>query len=287
MKHLRILVCFYKEKFLIPKNDFYFNIQCGKDETNLDLGMNSDNTGSNISIRNKYWSEITGLYWAWKNLEPVNYVGLCSYRRFFNFRQNPQRPIEIISSNQVEEINKIVIPDLDLIFTDYDVVVPKYYTYAYTIRKVCSMNYNDDDFNELENVILELSPEYFDAYKNVMYDTNKAIGHNMFIMKWETFNEYCEWVFSILLTLEQRINPKDYPINQVRVFGYMHELLLAVYIRKNNLRQFYSQLTWICDDAKGFKFNKLVYRVLANLFYNFTRFLKPFHLLADLIKSIK
>ena len=83
MQDLKILVCHYKESFLIPEDNCYFNIQCGKEDTGIDLNIVGDNTCDNISIKNKYWSEITGLYWELKNLEQVSYVGLCSYRRFF------------------------------------------------------------------------------------------------------------------------------------------------------------------------------------------------------------
>jgi hypothetical protein len=69
-----------------PSNSIYFDIQCGKDHTHTDLGMTADNTGLNISDRNPAWSEITGLYWAWKNMKDIDYIGLCSYRRFFNFK---------------------------------------------------------------------------------------------------------------------------------------------------------------------------------------------------------
>ena len=78
-------MCYYKDNDFVPNSDIYMPIQCGKAFTKLELGISGDGTGNNISIRNTYWSEITGLYWTWKNMEPTKYVGLCSYRRFFNF----------------------------------------------------------------------------------------------------------------------------------------------------------------------------------------------------------
>jgi len=272
MSDLKILVCFYKETLLKPNNPVYFNIQCGKDDTGIDLEMIGDNTGDNISSRNRYWSEITGLYWAWKNMKKVDYIGLCSYRRFFNFKKDPLSAINIIPINRINEINKIKIPNINNILSKYDVIIPKPYSYAYSIKKVCSMNYRDDDFEILERIIKELSPEYFDAYRSILYSTNKMIGHNMFIMKWDHFNEYCDWVFSILFEVEKNIDPSNYSISQVRVFGYMHELLLAVYIEKKGFKKYYSQITWATDNAKGFKFNNIFYKGAASLYYNCTKF---------------
>lgn len=271
---LKILVCYYKDVIIRPKNQSYFLIQCGADSTGMELDMTRDNTGVNISARNDYWSEITGLFWAWKNLERTDYVGLCSYRRFFNFDHHSNNPINILPIQRHADIDNIIIPDLNLLFKNYDVVLPKRYTYAYNTYTVCKMNYRINDFNILENLISEISPEYLDAYKYVFYNTNKQIGHNMFIMKWDDFQEYCSWVFSILLAAEKSIDPKNYPIKQIRVFGYMHEILLDVFVQKKKMKIYYSQLAWLSDNTRGFKFNNIFYRIAANIYYLFHKMRK-------------
>jgi hypothetical protein len=87
----------------------------------------------------------------------------------------------------------------------------------------------------------------------------------------DKFRDYCQWAFDILLYLEDLIDPSDYPTDKLRVFGYMHELLLSVYIAKMELRVRYSQILWITDDHKFSRFNSLFYRSLcAGIFY-FTR----------------
>lgn len=265
---LQILVCYYKEILLKPKSPEYLCLQCGTDSTGVDLGIVNDNTGDNISSRNKYWSEITGLYWAWKNLPTKNYMGLCSYRRFFNFKKDPVAPIHILPLTATEEIEKIQIPEMDEIFSEYDIIVPQPYTYAYNFDKICRMNYRMEDFDTLKKIISEISPEYLEAYDYVFYKTNRLLGHNMFIMKNYDYVEYCSWVFSILLEAEKRINPTNYPIAQVRVFGYMHEILLGVFIEKKKMKPYYSQLTWLAKSSEGFKFNKRWYRVICQLYYH-------------------
>lgn len=271
---LQLLTCYYKDVLIDTANPVFLNIQCGRQATGIQLDMLGDDTGQNISGRNRYWSEITGLYWAWKNMEKCDYVGLCSYRRFFNFKQDPSRPIQIVSYAEGQRaIDMIDMPEMAVLFSKYDVVLPKPYVYAYSIRRVLSMNYRDEDFLLLERLVEIKYPEYFDAYKKVFYDANTMIGHNMFILSWENFNKYCEWVFDILLEIETKIDPRDYPVNQVRVFGYMHELLLAVYIEKHKLRTFISQLTWISNDSKKFKFNNPLYRCAAYSYYYLTRYL--------------
>jgi hypothetical protein len=268
---LKILVCHYKEAYIQVADPAYLDIQCGKDETGLNLDMQGDNTGINISARNRYWSEITGLYWAWKNMEPVDYVGLCSYRRFFNFNHSTSSPVRIIPRSSALEVRDIDLSIVPKLMRKYDVIVPKSYTYAYSIRRVCSMNYVDRDFDLLEQIVHDLSPEYSVAYKKVFYDSNRMIGHNMFILSWDRFQEYCSWVFGILIKLESIIDPTDYPIGHVRVFGYMHEVLLGVFIEHHKLRKYHSQLTWISNEPGNFKFNSWLYRWMATFYYYATR----------------
>ena len=80
----KILICCHKESKL-PKDEKYFPIHVGKALSNMDLGIEGDDTGDNISLKNGSYCELTGMYWAWKNLKGVDVIGLCHYRRFFDF----------------------------------------------------------------------------------------------------------------------------------------------------------------------------------------------------------
>ena len=52
---------------------------CIVDEGKADIGYTGDHTGDNISLKNANYCELTGLYWAWKNLE-ADYIGLIPTR---------------------------------------------------------------------------------------------------------------------------------------------------------------------------------------------------------------
>lgn len=271
-KDVKILCCYYVDNDFVPTSDIYMPIQCGKAYTQKELGIPGDDTGDNISDRNTYWSEITGLYWAWKNMKPVKYIGLCSYRRFFNFKRGLFKPmVEIHPKKDYQIVNDIRMPNIPSILGNYDVIMPKKYWYAYSSRNVCRMNYHIEDFDILKSIIHEKYPDYDESFDFVFRRNNYWYGHNMFIMKWEKFDAYCNWVFDILLEAERRIDASNYTVDKIRVFGYMHELLLSLYVLKNNLKIYESQLTWITDDAGGFKFNSMLYKIACNCSFFFNK----------------
>ena len=77
---IKVIVTTHKE-YWMPTDELYVPLQVGA-EGKEDLGFTPDNTGDNISAKNPYYCELTGLYWAWKNLD-CEYLGLAHYRRHF------------------------------------------------------------------------------------------------------------------------------------------------------------------------------------------------------------
>lgn len=78
-KDIKIIVASHK-KYNMPENDMYLPLQVGS-RGKEDLGYARDDVGENISSKNQHFCELTGLYWAWKNLEN-DYIGLVHYRRY-------------------------------------------------------------------------------------------------------------------------------------------------------------------------------------------------------------
>ena len=84
MKTAKIIVCCHKQD-IMANQEPYFPVHVGKALSDAKLGIQPDDEGKNISAKNRSYCELTGLYWAWKNLKNVDVVGLCHYRRYFDF----------------------------------------------------------------------------------------------------------------------------------------------------------------------------------------------------------
>ena len=77
---IKIIIATHK-KYRMPEDSMYLPLHVGA-EGKKDIGYTKDNTGDNISLKNPSFCELTGMYWAWKNLS-ADYVGLAHYRRHF------------------------------------------------------------------------------------------------------------------------------------------------------------------------------------------------------------
>ena len=81
----------------------------------------------------------------------------------------------------------------------------------------------------------------------------------MFIMKKDKFNGYCEWLFDILFELEKRLDISQYNQNDSRVFGFVSERLIDVWLETNSVKykeipcMFMEKQNWL---VKGFNFLK-------------------------------
>ena len=111
--NIKILVAAHKQCEM-PKDDVYLPIQVGKAlHPDLDLGYQPDNEGENISTKNPYYSELTAIYWAWKNLK-ADYVGLAHYRRHFCLKRKKNDWNSILTTDEAEQLCR-----------EHDLVLPK------------------------------------------------------------------------------------------------------------------------------------------------------------------
>lgn len=224
--NIKILVATHKA-YWMPEDDVYLPLHVGR-EGKQDLGFVGDNTGENISLKNSNFCELTGLYWAWKNLN-CEYIGLCHYRRYFSHKPK---------SKELEDKKQAIYRKADYgkLLCEYDVILPvKRNYYIETVRSQYEHAHNKRDLDELEKIIAEKYPEYSDAFKAVM-DRTKLHILNMFVMKKDLFDKYCQWLFDIEFELEKRIDISGYDAYNARIYGFLSERLFNVWLEKQNLK---------------------------------------------------
>ena len=207
-----------KENLVIQ--DYIYPLQVGAEKSAMRIADLFDNKGENISDKNRNYSELTGLYWIWKNKlmpssikdsEDRQYYGLAQYRRMLDFSDD----------------DLLRLPD-----NDVDVVLPYPMPYEPDIHAHHERYLKDVDWKALLTALEELQPEYAEYFPKVL-EQYYLYNYNVILAKKAVLREYCEWLFPILERTEELSVPKGSERGD-RYIGYMGETLETLYFIKNS-----------------------------------------------------
>ena len=146
-----------------------------------------DDSGDNISKENKYFGELTGIYWIWKNCKFENdtIIGFCHYNKGLQISEKKAK-----------------------IFLDNN-------RGGWITLKPCKNRDHpvDDEVKAIEDVLKHKPTKYYEAWTR-MYDSVAAGKYeccragNMFITTYKEFSEYCDWLFDILFEMRNIVGDK-------------------------------------------------------------------------------
>lgn len=242
---IQMLVAAHKE-FPMPKDEIYLPIQVGASLSKVKFSeYQVDDQGKNISVKNPYFNELTAIYWARYN-SSADVIGLVHYRRYFSFKKGKNLQ-NILDGKQIAMLLKHT-----------DVILPK--KRHYWIESSESHYRHAHHGISLDAVRLIISskyPEYLEVFENQMSKTSSHM-FNMFIMRREEFNAYSDWLFSILFEVEKLIENEvlSWDSYEKRVYGFLSERLLDVWIVKNDIRYtevpifFMGKQNWLLKGGK-------------------------------------
>ena len=214
---IKVIVATHKS-YRMPLDNMYLPMHVGA-ENKKPLDYQGDNIGENISEKNAYYCELTGLYWAWKNLD-ADYIGLAHYRRHFKGAKSSRDKFQcILSQKEAEDV-----------FSKYKIIVP--HKRRYFIESLYS-HYAHTHYAEHLDKTLEIIeqkyPEYVKSCKKV-YQQTSGYMFNMMIMERKYVDAYCAWLFDILEELETKVNIEDLSEFQKRLYGRVSEILYNVWL---------------------------------------------------------
>lgn len=182
-----------------------------------------DNTGDNISNKNKSYCELTGIYWVWKN-STSKVIGVDHYRRFFVKNENSP---ELLSEDDIKRILK-----------KYNIIMPKRDLNIFT-NKTAAQFFGDQHDPLVWTLCRDLIMEKFPTYLNDFdWFSRQKTGYvfNMFIGQKDLLDVYFEWLFQILDALEKEIDLSVYNDYNKRMYGFVAERLINIWIHHNNLK---------------------------------------------------
>lgn len=219
---IQIIIATHKA-YRMPQDPMYVPVHVGKAGKELELGFQGDNTGDNISQKNSSFCELTGIYWAWKNLT-ADYVGLAHYRRHFRGKKQKDKWDSVLTGSEAEKL-----------LEKTDVLLPKRRNYY--IETVYNQYIHAHPAEPLDKMLAlaAASGENYRAVAENMKHRTWTHIYNMFVMKKEIFDGYCSWMFPILFEVEKTVDISDYSQYDKRVFGFLAERMLDIYLEANHI----------------------------------------------------
>lgn len=213
MDKVKILVACHKQATTY-QDKTYMPIQVGKAlHRSLDLGFVTDDNGNNISKDNLYYSELTALYWGWKNLN-CEYIGLNHYRRYFNFIFNEDNIDNFFKDCDIVLASPLFLPQSIFDFWQKELIPED----VYIALKLLKAMYPDD---------YKKGQQFFS--NNIFYPCN------MFICKKELCDSFASWEFKYLEELKKLIKFSYYS-REKRILGFIGEALLPLYFFNRNYK---------------------------------------------------
>ena len=246
---ITILVACHKLDPAIRQNATYMPIQVGKElHPELDLGFQKDNTGDNISSKNDSYCELTALYWAWKNLKDIDYIGLCHYRRYF-------------------DISKLNCSIQELLHSYDFIILKRKRLYTNIITEMSSLTSWEDAYIFID-ILLKTFPNNHNLIYDYFYCSNKFTICNMFITSKHRFDEYCSFIFEVLHLFELSLRPSGYT-RMKRVIGYFSEPLLGFWLLLNKCSYKELPMETPLIQKKPSLFRKIINETRIQLAYTF------------------
>lgn len=215
--------------------------------------MAGDNTGDNISCKNRQYAELTGIYWLWKHYEEIgnpDHIGWMQYRRHFIFREDAAAPatsphiyertysiksIGYIYDGYQEDFG-ITDENIRRYCQDYDVIIPQpvhlhhlgvknlYENYAENVN-----GFHPKDLKLYLQALKKCAPEYYDLARESINTHTTQHWYLSFILKKEIFFDFCQKLFAVIGYVEARLDTKNYNANGKRTLGFLAELFFDVY----------------------------------------------------------
>lgn len=216
---ITFMVKFYRDTLLketYPMPPWITPIQVGAALCRERVADILDCDGENISTKNVNYSELTALYWIWKNrlsgsnIGNVKYYGLSHYRRIL----------------ELSEDDILRLED-----NDVDVVLPYPMPYDPNIETHHKQYLSVSDWEMLLVALQEIHPEYACAFPDILQQ-QYLYNYNIILAKKEVLLNYCIWLFPILERVEELSCPKGWERHD-RYIGYMGETLETLYFMYN------------------------------------------------------
>lgn len=270
-ENLDIFVFSHKDFDVWPNNPVYKLVSLDKIETNIPWEQIICDVDKDPLLKMEHaYSEGARIHYLWKNYPLKEYVGTAHYRRYFDFFDN--------------------VPNMDEIFKEYDAICSDFDLGWPSIKENYKACHCEKDLNMCIDIIKEDFPEFYSSAIESIYGNN-FIPCNIFVLRKETFFQWCEFVFGVLDRYNERMGFKtdldvcNYVVNnmdiycdkkgginaqtfyQTRIHAFLMERLSTIFFHSKIKNPYYENivLTEVHEDFEKTYFNQYEKKDISNI----------------------
>lgn len=219
-----------------------------------------DNTGENISHKNKFYAEYTFHYWFWKNMvdeiSDDSWIGFCAYRRYWAKNDNlKHKELNFIVNNS--NFNELILQEPSAAWNNYETILVEKIPLGkiklskiikngdikslfYNIKNIFFKNHNIKfhfdifhGYGKIEKAISLLDKKERDDFTRFIFENNSFSRENMFICKSKKIiKDYYKSVFKWLNSCENLFGFNLKKWNEIRIYAFLAERYLPYWFNK-------------------------------------------------------
>ena len=228
----------------------YIPVGLGTDK--FDMEWTRDNSGNNISHKNKFYGENTFHYWIWKNhlkeCFKEKWLGFCHYRRFW---------VKDPKISNFKDLKSNIIQEIPNEWNNYDVILGNEYfvnqtkiskiikhgrkqliknPFVFFSRKTMTIKVHFDmyhGFGNLDKAIDLLDDNHREEFRKFVNSSTSFNPHIMFITKPKIADEWFKNLFSWLFKCEKIFKFNDLKgYDTKRLYAYLSERYLSFWFKR-------------------------------------------------------
>lgn len=189
--------------------------------------MIGDDTGDNISAKNREFDVLSAYWWVWKHYREIGnpkYIGFFAHRKWLSVNVNGKNFVGIFDDEGEQAYLEIL--------KQHKVIVHSWEGGDF-VWDLYKEHHVISDMEKMVAIIRQKYPEMAGAMFKVLYgnETNLPV-YNFWIMEKKLAFDYFEKLFDIMFKLEKDIDDeiKKRDFAQRRAYGYLAERFYAIWL---------------------------------------------------------